>query len=115
QFSECRRAAIGPEPVVGIYILANQSHLTNTRFSEPLELCNNVFNWTRHFSAACVGHDTERAELVASFLHRNESGYAAFGNRVTLGGGENVEFVLNGKFSVDNFLAALGPSNHVWQ
>ena len=115
QLSECRRPAIRSESVIGIHILADQRDLAHARFGQPRDLCDNLFNRARDFSTTRIGHDAERAELVASFLHRDESGNAAFGNRVSPGRGQNVELVLNRKFRVDDFFAALRALDHIRQ
>ena len=103
QLSKCRWPSIGPRPMIGIHILADQRYLAHTRFGQPFDLCDNLFNRSRDFSAARVGHYAKRAELVASFLHGDESGNAASGNYVSFGRGQNVELVFDRKFGVDDF------------
>src|SRR5262249_59511731 len=54
-----------------------------------------------------VGHDAERAELVAAFLHGDEGRYAARARRRAARKRQHVELVLDRKFGVDNGALAL--------
>ena len=59
-------------------------------------------NRTRDLGAAGVGHDAERAELVAALLHGHERRDAAPADRAGRGLGQMVELVLGGEVGGDD-------------
>ena len=69
----------------------------------------------REFGAARVGHDTERAEFVAAFLHRDKSRNAARANCRRARCGEVIELVVNRKIGVDRGAVPLGARQQVGQ
>src|SRR5512135_1616462 len=68
QFSESRWNAVGPESVIGIHILPDECYLAHASIGQPLDFSDDLFNWSRDFGSACIGHYAKRAELVATFL-----------------------------------------------
>src|SRR5258707_3045468 len=101
--------------MIGIHVLANQRQLAYTGPGQPFDLFDDLFNWPRDFSAARIGHHTESTELVAAFLHSDEGGNATLRNGVSFGCRQNIEFVLDRKFGVDDFLSALRAGDHLRQ
>ena len=98
--------------VIGIHILAQQGDLPHALRSQVPRLHHDVVHRAGKLSATRIGHDTESAELVATFLHREEGGRAIrltdFGQRVELF--ERVEF---GFQPVTH--SAAGACNHLRQ
>ena len=85
QNSERRRSSIKPRPMVGIYVLSDKRHLAHASLGESPDFVHDLFDRPRNFGPARIRHHTERAKLIAAFLHSNESGNAAPGNRASLG------------------------------
>ena len=101
--------------MIGIHVLPDQRHLAHAGIGQPLDLSDDLFNWPRNFSAARVRHHAKGAELVAAFLHCDEGGNAALGNRVPFGRSQSFKLVLDWKFGVDDFLAGLSARDHLRQ
>src|SRR5438067_502965 len=59
--------------------------------------------------AARIGHDAERAELVASLLHGHERRDAAMTDRVVARSFERIEFAFGGELGVDQLALARRP------
>ena len=93
--------------VIGIHVLPDQRHLAHAGCGKPLDFRGDLLHRPRDFGAARIGHDAERAELVAAFLHRDEGGDAAAADRRRARGSQRVELVLERKFGIDDALAAL--------
>ena len=101
--------------MIGVYVLADQRHLADAGVSQPLDLGDDFLHRPRNFDATRVRHDTERAELVAPFLHGDERRNTAFGDYLPLGLGQDLKLVLDRKFSVDTLFATPRTRNHFGQ
>ena len=55
-----------------IDVLTDQGDLAHAIVGETLDVIDDLRNRPRDFRAARIGHDTERAEFVAAFLHGDE-------------------------------------------
>ena len=106
--------AVAVLAVISVDVLAEQRDLADAGVGQALGLGDDPGDRTRHFGAARVGHDAERAELVAAFLHGDEGRHAALARRRTAWRCEVPELVLDRKFGVD-CLALLGALQHVRQ
>ena len=115
QSAERRRRAVGALAVIGIDVLPDQRHLAHARLGQALDLGDDFLDRARDFGAARVGHDAKCAELVAAFLHGDEGGNAAPGDRFAARRGERVELVLRRKFGIDDPLAGLHARNQFGQ
>ena len=67
----------GALAVIGVDVLAEQRDLAHARAGERSRLGDDCRDRPRDFGAARIGHDAEGAELVAAFLHGDESADAA--------------------------------------
>ena len=101
--------------MIGIHVLADQRELAHASIGKPFDLGDNLFNGPRDFDATRIGHDTESAELVAAFLHSDECGNATLRDGFSFGCRQNIELVLDRKFSVDDFLSTLRADDHLRQ
>ncbi len=77
QIAKAERPAGGIEAVPGVDVLAEQRQLHDAGIHEVFRLAENIGERARDLSAARIGNDAERAELVAAFLHGEEGGEAA--------------------------------------
>ena len=75
-------AAVRAFAVIGVDVLADQRDLAHAGIGEPLDLGDDLGDRPRDFGAARIGHDAEGAELVAAFLHGDESRDAARARRL---------------------------------
>src|SRR5262249_10473151 len=91
--------------VIGVDVLADQGHLAHPGIREPLDLSDDLFNRPRDLSAARVRTDAKGEDLAAAFLHGDEGGHAARSLLFPAWGSEEVELVLDRKFSIDDALA----------
>ena len=82
QRGEPDRAAIAVSPVIGVDVLSEQRDLAHPGRREARDFVDDRANRTRNLRAAGVGHDAERAELVAALLDGHERGHAATADRV---------------------------------
>ncbi|MGY3630616.1 hypothetical protein ACVWWI_007547 [Bradyrhizobium sp. USDA 3686] len=87
--------------VIGVDVLSDQRELAHAVLGEPLHVVDDLCHRPRDFRATRVRHDAEGAELVAAFLHRDESGNAAGADRAGLGLGQEAELVLSREFGLD--------------
>ena len=115
QYTERRRRAVVVVAVIGVHVLPDQRHLAHARGGQPFDLGDDLADRTRDFAAARIGHHAEGAELVATFLHGDEGGNPALGDRLARRRGEHVEFVLDREFGVDDLLAVLHARHEVGQ
>src|SRR6266567_2348190 len=74
-------SAVRTLPVIGVYVLAEQSDLAYPRSHRATRLRQDLRDWTRVFRAARIGDDTEAAELVASFLDGEKGSHSLFRRR----------------------------------
>ena len=102
QLPERPGPAVGSFAVIGVDVLADQRDLAHAGLGEPLDLGDDLHDRPRRFGAARIGHDAERAELVAAFLHGDEGRYAARARRLAARRRELVELVLDRKLGVDH-------------
>ena len=72
-----RSDAAGIVAMIGIDVLADQRDLAHAGFGERAHFIENGGDRTRHFGAARIGHNTESAEFIATFLHGDEGGITA--------------------------------------
>ena len=114
QPAERRGAAVRALAVIGVDVLAEQRDLADAGIGQALRLGDDRGDRPRHLGAARVGHDAERAELVAAFLHGDEGRHAALADRGAAGRGELAELVLDRKLGVEN-LAVRGAGQHLRQ
>ena len=63
--------------MIGIDVLAKQSHFAHARSAESLDFGNYATSRTRGLRTARVGYHAKGAKLIASFLHGHESRNAA--------------------------------------
>ncbi len=75
------------DAAIGVDVLADERDLAHAGVDEPSRLGDDVGDGPRDLGAARIGHDAERAELVAAFLHGDEGGDAAGADRARLGCG----------------------------
>jgi hypothetical protein len=113
QSSERPGPAVGAFAMIGIDVLADQRDLAHARVGETLDLGQDVHHRPRHFCPARIGHDAERAELVAAFLHGDEGGYAARADRLAAWRLEEAELILDRKLGVDHGALALGAGEQM--
>ena len=73
----------GPFAVIGVDVLADERDLAHAGLRQCRDFGDDFLHRTRDFGAARIRHDAEGAELVAAFLHRDESGDAARPHRAT--------------------------------
>ena len=99
--------SVGAFAVIGVDVLPNEGDLAHAVVGEPLHVVDDLRHRARDFRAARIGHHAEGAELVAAFLHGDESGNAARADRIRLGGGEEAEFVLDREFGLQRTAFAL--------
>ena len=98
---------VGAFTVIGVDVLANERDLAHAVVGESLHVVDDLRHRARDFRAARIGHDAEGAELVATFLHGDESGDAARADRVRFGGREKTELVLDREFGLQRTAFAL--------
>ena len=79
--------SVGTFAVIGVDVLADQGDLAHAVVGEPLHVVDDLCDRARYFRAARIGHHAEGAELVAAFLHGDESGDSARADRIRFGGG----------------------------
>ena len=95
-------AAILAEAVIGVDVLPEQRDLAHARAGEAGNLVDDRANRTRGLGAAGIGHDAERAELVAALLHGHERRDAATANRAGRADGKMSKLVLGRKVGGDD-------------
>ena len=78
--------AVGSFAVIGVHVLPDQRDLAHAGIREPRDFGNDLRDRSRRLGAARIGHDTERAELVAAFLHGDECRDTARADRVAARG-----------------------------
>src|SRR5438874_1532196 len=88
------RAAVESFAMIGVDVLSDQRHFAHAGPREMPHLGDDLCDRARDLRTARVRHDAERAELVAPFLHRDESRYAAAADRRAGRGAERVELAL---------------------
>src|SRR5262249_42371523 len=115
QFRQAKGAAVWPAAVIGVDVLANQRHLGDASISQTIDLVDDLFDWPRRFAPARIRDDAEGTELVAAFLHSDESGDAARPRCRGSRRREVIEFVLGREFRLDDNLAALCPRDEIGQ
>jgi hypothetical protein len=101
--------------VIGVHVLPDQRHFAHAGIDQAFDLADDLGDRPRHFAAARIGDDAEGAELVAAFLHGDESGYAARARRGAARRGKVIELVLDRKLGIDHFLTALHARQQVRQ
>ena len=106
QLTERPRAAVPILAVVRVDVLADQRHLAHTSVGEVSHFFDDLLDRPRDFRAARVGHDAERTELVAAFLHGDEGGHAARARRRLARRGKEIELVLDRKLGLDRAVLA---------
>ncbi len=92
--------AVAIRTKIGVDVLADQRDLAHAGVDEAHGLGDDLGDGTRRFGAARIGHDAKRAELVAPFLHGDESRNAAGANLRATGRGQDAKFVLDGEIRV---------------
>jgi hypothetical protein len=95
-------AAILAEPVIGVDVLPEQRDLAHAGAGEAGNLVDDRANRTRGLGAAGIGHDAERAELVAALLHGHERRDAATANRAGRADGKMSKLVLGREVGGDD-------------
>ena len=106
---------VRPLAMIGIHVLADEGDLAHAGIGQSLDLGADFGDRTGGFRAARIRHDTKRAELVAAFLHRDESGDAARAGRRRARRREMLEFVVDREFGVDGFAVAFGAREEFGQ
>src|ERR1700683_1706647 len=101
--------------MIRVDVLSDECDLANSGLGKPLDLRKDLVHGTGNFRAAGIGHDTERAELVATLLHGDESGNAAGADGRRTWRSEMIEFVVERKFGIDGFSPALGAREQLRQ
>ena len=96
------RAAIPVKPVIGVDVLSKQRDLAHPGRREARDFVDDRANRTRNLRAAGVGHDAERAELVAALLDGHEGRDAATADRPGRACGKMVELVLGREIGGDD-------------
>jgi hypothetical protein len=115
QPSERPGASVRAFTVIGVDVLPDQRDLAHAVVGEPLHVVDDLCDRPRHFRAARIGHDAERAELVAAFLHRDEGRDAARADRIRFRLRQEAELVLDRKFGLDRAAFALCPRQKLRQ
>ena len=82
---------------------------------QPLDLGGDLRRRAGGFRTARIGHDAERAELVAALLHGDEGGDAARTDRGAARRGEMIELVVDRKLGIDGLAVALGARQELRQ
>src|SRR5262249_40238699 len=77
---ERENRAIACRAMIGIDVLANQSHLAYARPAKRFDFGHYAFDRTRGFRATRVRYDTKGAKFIATFLHGHEGGHSAGAN-----------------------------------
>ena len=90
--------------MIGIHVLPKQRDFPRTGGDQQPRFCDDIGRGARIFRTARIGHDTERAEPVATFLDRKKRRRAL---RRDIG--QEIELGLGRKFGVDN-TAARAPA-----
>ena len=115
QAAERPRAPIRSVPVIGVDVLADQRDFAHARIGKPCDLGDDARDRPRHFDAARIGHDAERAELVAAFLHGDERRHTARADRIARRSLQHLELVLRRKLGVDDNFAARSAGDEIGQ
>ena len=81
--------------MIGIDVLSDQRDFAHAGVRQPLDFGADLVDRAGGFRAARIGHDAERAELVAAFLHGDEGGDAARAGGGGARRGEMIELVVD--------------------
>ncbi len=92
--------------MIGVDVLPDQRELAHAVLGEPLHVIDDFLDRAGDFRAARVRHHAEGAELVAAFLHGDESRDAARADRIRFRLRQEAELVLGRKFGLDRLLSA---------
>ncbi len=101
--------------MIGVDVLSDQRDFANAGAGKPLDVGENLRNRPRCLHAARVGHDAEGAELVAAFLHGDESSRAARAHRRGTRRSQMIELVVDRKLGVDRAAVARGARQQIRQ
>ena len=101
--------------VIGVDVLPDQGDFAHAIVGKPLHVVDDPGDRPRYFGAACVGHDAERAEFIAAFLHRDERRNSTRADRLRLRRGQKSEFVLDREFRLQRAAMAFGAGEQLRQ
>ena len=90
------------EPVIGVDVLAKERELAHAGLDQPARFGHHLLDRAARLGAAGIGHDAERAELVAALLHREERGEPAAADHLLLRERQMLELVLFGELGFDD-------------
>ncbi len=102
EFAQPDAAAIAVEPMIGVDVLAEQSELLHPGGNEVAGFGQHLLQRPAGLGTAGIGHDAERAELVAAFLHGEEGGQPAGDGHVLAGCRQLGELVFFREVGVDH-------------
>ena len=105
------RPSVGAEPVIGVDVLPQQRELAHAAVGQAARLGLDVGDGARELRAPRIGHDAERAELVATLLHRQKRRHRPRPGAL----GQAGELVLLGKPRLDDAVAGAGARNQLAQ
>ena len=112
QIAEAPFPVIETLAVIGVDVLPEQGDLPRARCDQFARLVQDLRRRARILGAAGIGHDAERAELVAAFLDGQKRGHPL----PCPGRRQMVEFGLLGKAGIDHAAAAApGPRHQLRQ
>ena len=108
QGGEAQRPAPAVGAVIGIDVLTQQRQFDGPVRRQPARLGNDLIRRPRELGTARIRHNTEGAELVATFLDRHKGGRAARRRLV----GQEVELRFDGKLGVKHTAAGAARAGH---
>ena len=113
--SERPGTPVRPFAVIGVDVLPDQRDLPHARARQSLDLRDHGGNRPRDFRTPGVGHDAESTELVATLLHRDESGHAARANIRACRQGQMHEFIGGREIEIDRGRRGRVPVEERWK
>ena len=104
-FEKLRQAGGPPrlvKPMIGVDVLPEQGDFARPCGGERFDLRQHLRDRAGNLGTPGVGHDAERAELVAAFLDGDKGAHPARANNLARRRGQEVELVFPREFGVDD-------------